>query len=85
MKKYTISVNEDVKEAILLAVENYYKNASSKVNTSYRCEAKEFDDWVNSNKPELTRIKEATLLLTELGYGFKWEIVDNDELENSAE
>ena len=80
MKKYTIEVTESVKDAIVAAVRSSYERAQN-VPITYNDDAS-FEEWVRVNDPELTRLKESTLLRYELGFNHDWKLVEE---ENSAE
>jgi hypothetical protein len=80
MKKYTIEVSESVKNAVVEAVQSAYKKAQQ-VPITYNDDVS-FEEWVRVNEPELTRLKESTLLRYELGFDYAWKLVEE---EDSAE
>lgn len=80
MKKYTIEVSESVKDAVIEAVLSAYERAQ-RVAITYNDEAA-YEEWLRVNEPELTHLKESTLLRYELGFDHRWEVVEE---EDSAE
>ena len=80
MKKYTIEVSESVKVAVVAAVLSAYKRAQ-RVAITYNDDAS-LEEWVRVNDPELTHLKESTLLRYELGFDHRWEeVVEEDSAE----
>ena len=80
MKKYTIQVSESVKDAVVAAVLSAYKRAQ-RTPITYNDDAS-LEEWVRVNDPELTHLKESTLLRYELGFDYAWKLVEE---EDSAE
>jgi hypothetical protein len=80
MSKYTITVNESEKEAIVEAVNALYASTKDHI-ISYRSDDK-MEDWINSNKCELENLKRFTLLKTRIGFSYDWKKVEE---EDSAE
>jgi hypothetical protein len=83
MKKYTIEVEESVKDAIVAAVQSGYKRAQQ-VPITYNDDSS-LEEWVRVNNPELIRLKESTLLRYKLGFDYAWKLVEEEEEEDSAE
>ena len=83
MVKYTITVSESVKDAIVKACEKLTEEAliSAEYGVSLYRE-QDFDKWVEGNKSDLERIKRAAMFSNELGYDHKWKKLDE---EDSAE
>ncbi len=79
---YTIKVTSSVKDAILKAVESEHERAHEAASLITFKADDSFEEWTRVNEPELTRLKNATLLATEIGYNFKWKLVEE---EDSAE
>lgn len=80
--EYTITVpSKSAKDSILKAIKDQHERAVSGANTlSFRAEDS-YEEWTRVNEHELTRLKDATLIATEIGYDFQWKIVGDEDLD----
>ena len=76
---YTITVSESVKDAITEAINNEHERAHTAAQLITFKAEDSYEEWTRVNEPELTRLKNATLLATEIGYSFKWKLVEEQD------